>query len=144
MSSSESVQWNIHLSAPPEDVFRFLTTDEGRAKFWAESAVEQDGVIHFVFSSGFKWQGQILEQDPPHIFALEYIDNSQTTFSLSRDESGGTDLTLTDQGIAPEYYPEVKAGWVSVLMNLKAVADFGVDLRNHDSTRTWRQGYADN
>jgi len=34
--------------------------------------------------------------------------------------------------------------WVSVLMNLKARADHGVDLRNHDPARTWTKGYVDN
>jgi len=38
----------------------------------------------------------------------------------------------------------VLAGWVSVLMALKAAVDHGVDLRNHDPQRTWDQGYADN
>jgi hypothetical protein len=33
---------------------------------------------------------------------------------------------------------------VSVLLALKAAADFGVDLRNHDPARTWWQGYCDN
>lgn len=33
---------------------------------------------------------------------------------------------------------------VSVLLALKAAADFGVDLRNHDRERTWRKGYAHN
>lgn len=36
------------------------------------------------------------------------------------------------------------AGWVSVLLALKAAVDFSVDLRNHDPGRTWDQGYADN
>jgi hypothetical protein len=35
------------------------------------------------------------------------------------------------------------AGWVSVLLALKAAADFRVDLRSHDPQRTWSQGYAD-
>jgi hypothetical protein len=39
---------------------------------------------------------------------------------------------------------EVVAGWVSVLMALKATADYGVDLRNHDLGRSWEQGYVDN
>jgi hypothetical protein len=38
----------------------------------------------------------------------------------------------------------VNAGWVSVLLGLKAAADHGVDLRNHDAARTWSQGYCDN
>ena len=141
--ASNSVRWKIHVSASPEDVFALLTTDEGRAKFWAESAVERNGLIHFVFPNGFKWKGRILQQEPPNLFALEYIGNTETRFALSSGR-GGTDLTLSDQGIAPEYRDVVNAGWVSVLMNLKAVAEFGVDLRNHDPTRTWDQGYADN
>lgn len=33
---------------------------------------------------------------------------------------------------------------VSVFLALKAAADFGVDLRNHDPSRSWSQGYAEN
>jgi hypothetical protein len=38
----------------------------------------------------------------------------------------------------------VAAGWVSVLLALKAAVDFGVDLRNHDPERTWSTGFVDN
>ena len=43
-----------------------------------------------------------------------------------------------------DWEAENRAGWVSVLLTLKAAADFGVDLRNHDPTRTWDQDFADN
>ena len=36
------------------------------------------------------------------------------------------------------------AGWVSVLMAMKAYVDHGVDLRNHNENRVWSNGYADN
>jgi hypothetical protein len=39
---------------------------------------------------------------------------------------------------------EMAAGWVSVLMAMKAAVDHGVDLRNHDASRSWSNGYADN
>jgi hypothetical protein len=39
---------------------------------------------------------------------------------------------------------DVTAGWVSVLLALKAAVDFGVDLRNHDPQRSWEHGYAEN
>jgi hypothetical protein len=29
-------------------------------------------------------------------------------------------------------------------MAMKAAVDFGVDLRNHDESRAWNSGYADN
>jgi hypothetical protein len=46
--------------------------------------------------------------------------------------------------VPDEWHAEVNAGWVSVLLALKAAADHGVDLRNHDAARTWSQGYCDN
>lgn len=121
-----------------------LATNEGRARFWAESAVEQDGAIHFVFPNQAKWRGRILEANPPHRFKVEYYGGSITTFELSPDGSGGTDLTLTDQGVPAADRTEVIAGWVSVLMALKASVDFGIDLRNHDPKRTWDEGSAEN
>jgi len=57
---------------------------------------------------------------------------------------GGTDLSLIDVGAPSEYRTEVIAGWVSVLMALKAAIDFGVDLRAHDDDRNWDSGYVDN
>lgn len=33
---------------------------------------------------------------------------------------------------------------MSVLLNMKAAVDFGIDLRSHDLSRTWLEGYVDN
>lgn len=138
------VQWRIHLQSPPSAVYRLLSTDDGRAQFWAEEAAEWDGYIEFRFPGGQLWRGRILAEEPPHRFSIEYYGGTTTTFTLQDDGRGGTDLLLTDEGIAAEDYAEVHVGWVSVLLALKAAVDFGVDLRNHDSARTWDQGYADN
>src|SRR5574341_480877 len=135
------IRWKIHLKSSPPAVYRMLATDRGRASFWAESATEQDGTIHFVFPNQAQWRGRVLEQDPPHYFKLEYYGGSLTTFTLESDGAGGTELTLTDQGVSTEDRTEVIAGWVSVLMALKANVDFGIDLRNHDLNRAWDEGY---
>jgi hypothetical protein len=121
-----------------------LATAEGRARFWAESAVEEDGSIHFAFPGGQTWRGRILANEPPGLFRVEYYGGSIATFLLADDGRGGTDLTLTDEGVAEADHAEVLAGWVSVLMALKAAVYFDVDLRNHDPNRTWDQGFADN
>ena len=60
------------------------------------------------------------------------------------DMAGGTDLLLTETGTPPAERAESLAGWVSVLMALKAAVDHGVDLRNHDARRSWAQGYVEN
>ena len=138
------IQWSLHLHSRPEEVYQMLASDEGRAQFWAESAVEQDGRIQFLFPDGQKWQGEILAQVSPRLFRVVYFGGSVVTFTLEEDGAGGTDLTLTDEGVADEYRCEVIAGWVSVLMALKAAVDYGVDLRNHDPIRTWERGFVAN
>lgn len=66
------------------------------------------------------------------------------TFALTENCQGGTDLTLTDSGVLVVDRAEVIAGWVSVLMALKAAVDFGIDLRAHDSNRHWDNGFVEN
>jgi uncharacterized protein YndB with AHSA1/START domain len=132
------LRWRIHLPSSPEAVYELLSTDEGRAQFWAESAVERDGAIEFTFPNGMQSRAAVLAAEPPSRFAVDYF-GSRTTFELEPDGDSGTDLTLSGEGDA-----EVLAGWVSVLLALKAAADFGIDLRNHDPGRTWWQGYCDN
>ncbi len=139
-----AIRWRLHLMSAPPLVYRMLATAEGRARFWAESAVEDDGTIVFTFPDGQMWRGDILDDTPPHRYAVRYYGGCIATFELADDGAGGTDLTLTDVGEPEEWRTEVIAGWVSVLLALKATVDFGVDLRNHDPQRTWSEGFADN
>lgn len=138
------IRWHIHLASPPDEVHRMLATDEGRARFWAESAIATEGGILFRFPDASGWQGNVVANQPADRFSVRYFGDSTTTFELVDDGAGGTDLTLTDVGVPAADRAEVVAGWVSVLLALKAAVDFGVDLRNHDPQRTWAQGYADN
>lgn len=140
----KAVVWRLHLSSSPPAVYQMLATDEGRSRFWAESAVEADGSIHFKFPNGQEWAGKLVERAAPRLLALEYLGGGVATFRLEDDGRGGTDLTLTDEGVRAEDYAEALAGWVSVLLALKAAVDFGVDLRNHDPGRTWGAGFVDN
>jgi uncharacterized protein YndB with AHSA1/START domain len=111
------IRWKLHLKSSPQAVYEALSTNEGRAGFWAESAVEEDGVIHFVFPNGAEWNGRILENEPPRGFKVEYYGGSITTFELSPDGAGGTDLTLIDEGVPAEDRSEVIAGWISVFVD---------------------------
>ena len=137
------VRWRLHCRAAPEKVFEALATDAGRARYWAESTDEDDGVITFRFLNHPPVTGRILDSRPPHSFSVEYF-GAVTEFLLSDADSGGTDLTLVASGVPEEERVEVIAGWASVLLALKAQVDHGVDLRNHDESRTWSSGYVDN
>jgi hypothetical protein len=120
-----------------------LSTDEGRAAFWAESTRLAGARIEFLFPDGTSSTGRVLENDPPRAFALEYF-GSPTTFNLEAGPRGGTLLTLTAREVAAADREDVLAGWVSVLLCLKAAVDHGIDLRNHDPVRTWAQRFVDN
>ena len=139
-----TIRWRLHLQSPRAKVYEMLSTDAGRARFWAESANEENGVIHFVFPNQVTWDARILRADPPHTYTVQYYGNSVVTFALAEDGQGGTDLTLTDSGVPAADRTEVIAGWVSVLMALKAAVDFGIDLRAHDSNRHWDNGFVEN
>ncbi len=138
----ERIVWRVHLQSSPTAVYDALATDAGRASFWAESAVERDGIVEFEFINGEQYAGRVLAAEPPHRWAVEYF-GSIVEFDLACDERGGTDVTMVDTGIPDAHRAEVTAGWLNVLLPLKAAVDFGVDLHSHDPTRTWDEGYVD-
>ena len=135
------IRWRLHLAVPPERVFAALDSDDGRAAFWAERAVERDGVVDFEFPNGFRCASRIVARRVAREWAIEYIDGV-ARFELEPDGRGGTDLLLTHDGVGEEWN-EVHAGWLNVLFPLKAWLEHGIDLRNHDPRRSWDQGYAD-
>lgn len=136
------IRWRMHIPAAPERVYDALDTDDGRAAFWAESAIETGGVIHFRFVNGIEWRAGILERRRPHVFAVDYF-GGPARFELAGDGQRGTDLLLTHDGVPADDWNEVHAGWLNVLFPLKAWLAHAVDLRNHDRQRTWDAGYAD-
>ena len=99
-----------HIAVQPSAVFEFLATDAGRARFWAESAVEADGWITWTWPGGMSARTRIIEAVPPHHYSVEYFGGSRATFELQDDGAGGTDLTLTDEGVRPEDWLETPRG----------------------------------
>ncbi|MFQ6013161.1 MAG: SRPBCC domain-containing protein [Thermoplasmata archaeon] len=139
----DTVRWRVHLQSAPERVYALLSTAEGRARFWAVSAPERDGVVHFAFLNGMTHEARILEREPPSRFALEYFGGSRVQFDLVPDGAGGTDLAMTESEVPVANRPIHIPGWIPVLLGLKAAVDFSVDLRNQDEHRTWEAGYVD-
>lgn len=141
-STDNTIIWRVHLRSSPEKAYELLATDDGRARFWAESAVERDGVIEFEFINGMRTEGRVLERKPARRFVLEYF-GSHVEFVLEPDGHGGTDMTMTNTGFDPADRDDLLPGWLNVLFPLKAAADHGIDLRNHDPARTWDVGFID-
>lgn len=123
-------------------MFEALTTDRGRESFWAEHAPQVGDEIHFSFVNGVYERARIVRIEPSTRFEIEYF-GAQVVFEVASADDGGTDVTLITTGFAPEDREELLAGWLNVLLPMKAAIDHGVDLRNHDPTRTWERGWAD-
>ncbi len=137
------IVWKVHFSSAQEKVFQALTTDEGRGKFWAERTTERQGMIEFNILNYPKYNAKIIERKPTELFSIEYFGTT-VTFRLSKAPNNETDLTLIVTVQDELLKREMTAGWVSVLMAMKAAVDFDVDLRNHDPRRVWENGYLDN
>jgi uncharacterized protein YndB with AHSA1/START domain len=95
-----TIHRRLHLRSPIAKVYEALSADTGRASFWAESAVESEGIINFIFPNQETWDGRILEEIPPRQYVVQYYGNSVASFTLEEDGQGGTDLTLADTDIA--------------------------------------------
>jgi uncharacterized protein YndB with AHSA1/START domain len=123
-------QWKAHFNSAPSEVYRALSTADGRSRFWATSAHETGGVIQFVLSDGRADETNVVRAVHDQLYELHYFGRT-LTFTLTPDDAGGTDLTLACDAAPNEY----DADHVSLLLRLKAFVDHGVDLRNHDTTR---------
>lgn len=145
MANSETnrLELQIHFNSKRQKVFEFIATGKGRAKFWADLAEESDGRIEFRFSNGQELSARILASEPPRLYSCEYFGGSRVTFALQEHEEQGTVLTLTEESIPSEWFDEQRAGWVTVLLCLKAAADFGIDLRNPHKELDWEAGFVD-
>lgn len=141
-STREEIVWRLHLASPPDRVFELIASDAGRESFWCETSQTRGETIRMTFVNGIETETAILEAAPPARLRLRYFD-SEVEFALAPDGKGGTDLILRNRGVEAEEYEEVLAGWLNVLLPLKAAADFGIDLRSRDPARTWEEGYVD-
>lgn len=130
------MQWKVFCRSGPGDVYRALSTPDGRVRFWAQSTQTPDGVIEFVLPDGRSDKCQLERAVPDQLYQVRYFGRT-VTFTLVAGESGGTELTMASDRTDAE----ADAVYVSLLLRLKASVDFGVDLRNHDTDRT--TGYAD-
>jgi uncharacterized protein YndB with AHSA1/START domain len=137
------LRWRVALPAAPQRVYELLATDAGRERFWAEASHRDGAAVHLRFADGTATTADILRDHPPQHFALRYF-GAATSFELSAAADDATILEVTADGIEPSDQADVAAGWVSVLLCLKAYLLAGVDVRNHDPHRCWHQGFVDN
>jgi uncharacterized protein YndB with AHSA1/START domain len=137
------IRWRVHLSVPPAQVYGYIGTDAGRARWWVERSHETDGLIELDFADGQSLIAPILARRPPALYALRWFDGAELRFELRPDSDGGTDLDLSEFDVGDARWSSAHAGWVASLLALKAACEHRIDLRNHDPARGWDAGYVD-
>jgi hypothetical protein len=118
-AQSNVIRWKVHFSSSPDKVYEALSTDKGRRGYWAESAEEQDGKIHYVFLNGIENTGSILQRIHGQLFSVMYF-GWKTTFHLTTDGATGTDMEMVAEHVPEADKMEISAGWVSFEITMPA------------------------
>ncbi|MGO1053455.1 SRPBCC domain-containing protein [Crossiella sp. CA198] len=111
-----------HLSHSREKVWHALTTPEHLSVWYPFPAVELDlrpgGVIRFDNGEGGTLDGEVLEVDPPRVFAFREVDE-QLRLELF-EEPTGCRLVLTHTFAETAGYENYTTGWINCLDALTA------------------------
>lgn len=136
------------LAAPVETVWKYLTDDDLRARWFMGGTIDPrvGGKMEFVFDHarlsdhdvpmperfaanvGKRWTEDIVRIEPPHILAFTFGVGSDTlaTFELTPADNGGTRLTLVHSGIKNrDQAANFGGGWSSHLAVLEAKLNGG-------------------
>jgi len=142
VEAESPIVWRLSLTSPPERVFELLDTDERRERFWAERSRARADGFELAFPGGLTGHVEVLERQPSTHLRIRYF-GADAELDLSPREDGGCLFQVACHCDDPAAWVEFQPGWVSGLLVLKAVADFGVDLRNDSPERAWNQRYVD-
>jgi hypothetical protein len=123
-SKTPIITWKIHLRSAPEAVYRMLATKEGRSRFWADAAEEEQGVIHFRFSNGQQLEAPRAGEDAPGTLSAELLRRQRRDLRAAGGREGRYGPHAERTRCPTQEYEQNRAGWVSVLLMLKAAVDF--------------------
>ena len=139
---SQPIVWRLSLAVPREQVYELLSTDEGRARFWAESTRRRGDAIVFRSADGSTHRARVDRGKAPAAL-LAGLPGRHRDVPPDETRGKGTRLELAHAGVAAADRAVAEAAWVGILLGLKAAAQFDVDLRNHDRRRSLRQRFVD-
>ena len=135
------IVWRLHLSSAVERVYSAWADTAQHPRFWCERSEATATGFRLEFIDGTVEACELLESEPNRRLLFRYF-GCPVEITLAAAE-GGTDLTLRTTGATGDEWADVHAGWLNVLLPFKAFVDHGIDLRNHDPRRTWREGVVD-
>lgn len=141
MTERNDIHLKIFLPSSPTQVYPYISTDDGREKFWVEKSTTRGNLLLLEFPNGMSTESKVLSVFEDKLYEIDYF-GSNATFELEEHPDGTT--VHVRAAVASDEFTEVHSGWTSVLLNLKAVILGQTDLRNHHPTRNWDNHYVDN
>ena len=142
----EKIRKNIFIAAPPERIFRAITSAEEWDRYFT-TGMQLDPVAGGVCS--FKWKnrgpelyngdspGKVLEIQEPRLFVFEWGSPGRETVARMEIESAfdGSVLTLTEDGYPDtdeglRYMLECSAHWGELLALIKFYIEHGITYRS--------------
>ena len=140
---SWTFKYKVKIKAPLSDVFACFASLDGMKRWFVRDGVLEPrpgGRFHMIWDGSQQEEGKVVAFEKDKLFAFQWVGenlsvNTTATFIFETLEDGRTQVTCTD-GEFPELiecaksYSDVSEGWASCLMNLKAVMQYSVDLRD--------------
>lgn len=144
-ADSEVFRRELHIAAPPAEVFRALTTQDGISGWWTTSCTVAEGdggAVMVRFDRTFK-VFSVDKQLPPTEVSWRCIDarldvpgytlrpdewvGTTISFHLRAGEAGGTVLSVQHVGLGPHFdcYDLCCKGWDDFLGSLRSLCETG-------------------
>jgi uncharacterized protein YndB with AHSA1/START domain len=138
MSATPQILMQFDVAAPPEEVYRALTTQAGVTSWWStrsEVPGEVGGVVKVAFPDApFTWDLRVDDAEPGSRLAWHCVGGpppwigTDIVFQLAPGADGQGTRVLFDHvgwADADAMYRIVTYGWGQVLSHLKAYAETG-------------------
>jgi uncharacterized protein YndB with AHSA1/START domain len=133
------VAYEISIGAPPDVVYRHLTTVDGLKRWIAADAVVEPapgGTVRWTHENGATMIGSFVELDPPRRLVFTYgwqddlmgLPPGSSTVEIDLEEQeGGTVLRLSHSRIPPDAVEDHRRGWIFFLGRLRDALAEGAD-----------------
>lgn len=140
----------VLIKAPPLRVFK-AWTDPAEIVRWftvkAELEPRKGGRLYFEWLAGDKFEGKIIRVRKPNLLVFPFGSKGEEVEVKISKVKGGSLVELRQYGMKTSPNDKVsmhlgcQTGWTFFLANLKAWLEHKIDLRGHDPSRSYRQGY---
>ena len=155
MASAKKHDWSkftlkIEIKASPAKVFK-AWTDAGTISRWFTVKTEfepvKSGRIFFEWLGGDKLETTVLAIKKNERLVFPFGPNKEKVEVKFTKSGRGTLLTLRQYDMLTtsesmwSMHKGCEVGWTFFLTNLKAFLEKGIDLRSHDKSQSYKQGY---